>query len=288
MLKALQGVDFRKNRKPNEHMFFWRSTYFGIDVHPYEVIFSKVTATGIGSRETIPAVVHLTSWSKNSQLLDYKRFDWISDTLAHQDLWNQNFRTKAAAYDHFVHRGIKEGRLPYNTHIEGYYYLIDLSDYHPPPYHHGLFNQLLILVNGIIIGHYTGRYIGVSNFYPDYNSKTAYPINKVIDINRLNVLLVELGLRTQVGINDLNYDTKDSKYKNKIPYTNYHQPLYLQWLHEVNQEKEPRLNLGNAFSFIFENSMDRDLQNLYRTLLINIPFVKEITQTVTAIKKSYD
>ncbi len=117
------------------------------------------------------------------------------------------------------------------------------------------------------------------NFYPQYNDQRAYPLNKVIDIPRLNNLITDLGLNSQIEYSDKQY----YYYR----YNNVYNCISL--LYEIRHQSQSHLNLGNVFystDGMFDTDHDPYIQNIYRILLTNIPFSEEINHIVENVKNS--
>ena len=133
------------------------------------------------------------------------------------------------------------------------YYRIDLSILGPT----GLFNQLINLINGLIIGHLTQRVIYHPRFLPNYNSLDSIPLEEILDLVHLNQLLSSLNLNTSIEFNKT-VDEKEwviSKYYNKL--TN---PLTTNSLDEICsklfQEDSPYLNIGSVFGLLSTNDLE--------------------------------
>jgi len=259
MLKALHGIDFRQNRDSTPHTFFWRSKYFGIDVHPFEVIFIKTT-TLVGNCELSPTIHKITAWHDHPADINWKDFDWRLYVLSYEDLWLHGVRTESAAINHYQTHGYYESRLKHGTVTPGRFFTVELGT--------DLAKQLIGLVNAIIIGHYTNRTISIRNFY-----------SKTIDINRLNVLIAGFGLMTQITLNG-QFQRRE---KYEISSNDYMQLLY-----DLRSQKSHALDLRNTYSNIFETCPDTDIQEIYRKLLINLPFTRKIVQMSEIVQNSLE
>jgi len=211
--------------------------------------------------------------------LPVAKFDWRAYVLKYKDLWNANIRTAEAAYNHYQKYGINEHRNCQLARIPGSFYLVDLNIHA----YCGLFNQLNILVNSIILAHYAGRDVAVNWFYPNYRSRTQYPIEKVIDIPELNSRIREYGLEPYVGTLKNTKQIQSSRLSGGFYNCN---ELEIFKVHQEQPSSSIRLECGD--SAIFYRNVDPFLSDLYFSLIAHIPFTDHIKQTVHQIKCSFN
>lgn len=283
MLKAYDGVDFRKaSNKIHMLGFFGPYSYFGINPHPYELIFSKVSMgydIFDGYHKTI--IDKFTNWTSNPQELKYEDFDWVYYLLKYPDLRNAGISTKTGASKHYEIHGKEENRLINQFKSTPNYYLIDLN----PLTTSGLLNQFWSLINGILIGHYVGRNVVVENFYPDYNKIDKIPIEAIIDIDSLNCLIVELGLNTYVTTKVQGANWLPSRYYNPTKET-FDQYGFINTLALLKSEAEKYLDIHDTFTdTMFKNNIDPEIKQLFIRLLTGLKFSWKVRQIIKYIKK---
>lgn len=348
LLTAFKGVDFR-NYQGNINGFsvFSQDAYFGIDPHPYEVIFPKDSSHPSHQGRQKVVMAKLTNWKMNpgqfpvttTRNLLPKNFNWQEYLRLNPDV-SKVSNTKAFAEEHYLKHGSKEGRsyvapivttsseqLPKDFDWREYlrlnpsllkmginenfarnhylssgrrlgliykesprgnsYFLIDLNPLHLS----GLFNELISLINGILLGHLLNRQVVVNGFYPDYNQPRKISLGKVVDINGLNKLISEKGLRTKIidGFENTEQWPK-SKHLNptKKTYVQQNKPGCLdQLIRELSEERNvPRVDISDVFSYsLFRQNPDETLRKLYTDLLLRLPFTNEIMNIVETSKQ---
>lgn len=127
LLSAFDGWDFRKEKDTfNQLITYFDQQYFGMTIHPYEVLFAKIPAdASLGSESRLIAEKY-TSWQRIPELLAMgqeitSKQNWVS--FPFPDEWdyrtylalNPDVHTKygfnmASARKHWVTSGIREKR----------------------------------------------------------------------------------------------------------------------------------------------------------------------------------
>ena len=127
------------------------------------------------------------------------------------------------------------------------YYIINLSMLGPT----GLFNQLVNLLNGLIIGHFMKRDIYNPTFLPNYDSLESIPLSEIIDISHLNKHLSSLNLDTAVSINSIINEENfvKSQHYNKLTSPQTYNGL-VEICNKLFLEKAPYLNIGSVFGVL--------------------------------------
>jgi len=245
MLKAYHGIDFRTSKNFPDSVFK-NYGYYGIHVHPYEVIFGKITQKDIHTEENIQLINKYTDWNYAPANEDFRKAE-------------------------LNHCGKFEERSKY--------YKVHLN----PDRTSGLFNQLYSLVNAILLGHYTNRKILLTYFYPEYNTDEEIPIGKIIDLSRLNLIISQLNLSTYV--HDVSTFLGHVKSEiDTCSKSCYYNPTkrsgdLLQILAELSKDQGQILDLGDTFS----NTLFSNMQSCQQ-LLIKIPFNNCFDPVVNHIK----
>lgn len=276
MLKALEGYDFRKDRSRKAQVYFWKGSYFGTDVHPYETIFIK-DKSYMGCAEQLSAISVISAWTDGLPDLDRYELDWRSYSIAYR--LTDRVVDKSTALQNFNDEGLRNLRNIRGAKTIKPYFVVNLSaeNWRPPYNVHGLVNQLYALINGIMIGHFTDRLISVRDFCPNYNTNEKLSIGKVFDIGRLNVVLRELGLKTQVGTNGRGYSTV----RHRLNIKDVDDIAILKILNDL---KEPAIDLDFTWFTQFVKSSRPDIKSMFFELLTRLPFKREFTEVVESLK----
>lgn len=283
MLKAFDGVDFRKCRKMVNTLYFFEPySYFGTNVHPYEVIFCKIMGDDRQSGHNKEIVDKYTNWTLAPQYIEEPTFDWIYYLTQYEDLRKASIKTEPGALKHYQFFGQKEARRVNSNSVFPNFYQIDLN----PLRTSGLLNQLWSLVNGILIGHYTGKHIVINGFYPDYNQPRTVPIKDLIDIQDLNCLIVKLGLRTHVTTSIEDVTWKDSRFINPTKaYFSKHG--FVDVISFLKSEDDKYINIGDTFcDNIFRRNSDIKIQKLFVKLISGLKVTRQVNDIISYIKKS--
>jgi hypothetical protein len=283
MLKAYDGIDFRNfQSKVDTLCFFEPYSYFGTNVHPYEVIFWKILGDDRQSGHNKEVVDKYTNWTYRPQEIDSPFFDWIYYLLQNDDLRKAGIVTKDTAISHYTHCGRFENRKTNRCFETLKFFKIDLN----PLRTSGLLNQFWSLVNGILIGHCVGRQIMVDKFYPDYNQNKTIPIQDIIDIQALNCLIAELGLKTHVTTNVIDANWMPSQYINPTKKT-FECSDFISTLAFLQLEDEKYIDISDTFSdVIFKQNCDARIQQLFKRLISDIKFTKQVCDVIDYIKQS--
>jgi hypothetical protein len=120
MLRAYNGVDFRKDKRTTEGVFKSHE-YYGMNVHPYEVIFPKISTKNLTVEENIYLVDHYTNWASGPDEHKSFSFDWVHYILQHPDLLEAGISNRRSAFSHYRYHGKYEQRSP-NTNSAPRYY----------------------------------------------------------------------------------------------------------------------------------------------------------------------
>jgi hypothetical protein len=370
MLTKFRGCDFRTYKHSKDLNIFANDSYFGIEVHPYEVIFIKYPAANHTS--LINTIERLTEW-KNNQVITQRdmdrSFDWKDYLKANKDVfWADNSEEYSRL--HYVSHGAKEGRrlrltplkhwevyvtlnpdivptylgkdmirshytsfginenrktnitgfnpdnfnwiyyknvnsLPYiKTRMQGInhyitqgiknnlkytpdpptkYYLIDLN----PLSTSGLFNQIISLVNGILIGYSLNRNIVVSGFYPDYNAQNKIKLSEIINMTHLNNLLkiedINITVLDQAPSPNITWARGPNFNPTKKQYLNGNPDwCFTKMAEELYQEQDVYVDMGDTFTFfLFRHNPDEWLSGLFVRLLIGIKYSPNILSIVS-------
>jgi len=372
MLTSFKGIDFRVYKQIKDLNVFANDNYFGIEVHPYEVIFIKYPSTL--HQSLIKTIEMLTEW-KNNNLLSPKNemnpsFNWKEYLKLNKDVfWVDN--SEEFSKIHYLNHGIKEGRkfkgplkhwevyltlnpdimathsnrLTVQSHYSSFgasekrqtvitgfdpdkfnwiyyrninvlphvktrlqainhyinhgmklklkyqlqeptkYYLIDLN----PLSSSGLFNQMISLVNGIILGYSQNRHVVVSGFYPDYNSQNKIRLSDVVNLVHLNNLLKIEDINIKVlDQSEINVEWKKSEHLNptKKQYLNGNPDwAFVKLAEDLFKEKGDYIDISDTFTFfLFRHNVDDWLSTLFVKLLIGIKYSDRILATVEQCK----
>lgn len=278
LLRAYQGIDFRKSSFHHQTIcLFELFSYYGMAIHPYEVIFPKITGDAHQSGHQQYMIDKYTSWEMNSEIpLPIPSFDWIQYTLQHPD--PSKIFNRATAWSQYT---ISGGNLTVQDKIK--FYQIDLNPWRTS----GLFNQLWSLINGILLAHLLTRNVVVSSFYPSHQKNDQLPLDQIVDIQYLNCLIAELGLRTHLTMKVDGVRWQNSKYLNPTKDV-YDKNGFLKMLTLMNQEEYRYLNLNDTFNFnLFYRHEDPELRDIFTKLLTGIRFAPKIQQIVQDLKKQY-
>ena len=140
-------------------------------------------------------------------------------------------------------------------------YLTDLN----PQTHYGLNHELYCIVDALMIGHFTGRDIMTTGFYPDYNGPVTIPLSDVLDLEETNRKLREMGILSKLHDFAPLETWTDSQYINpvfrpeflKLPGNRRFTEMISALLNE-KAAKEPRVNLWTTFVWPFMTPFDYD------------------------------
>lgn len=197
MLKAYDGIDFRKIKNINDSWFFEPFSYFGINVHPYEVIFAKISWFYLQTGHNIDIIDKFTNWTYQSQLppeLTPPKFDWITYVLNNPDIYNAGILTEEKAKNHYNQYGKHEQRKITPDMVITRYLKINVE------------NNNDNINNGILIGHYTGRFVVI----PD-----------IPNTEHLNCLINKHCLKTRIYLSIQHDGWKNVKISNEMMKTLY-------------------------------------------------------------------
>jgi hypothetical protein len=283
MLKAYDNIDFRKNRGTvNTLCFFEPYSYFGTNIHPHEIIFCKVMGDDRQSGHNKEILDKYTNWQYESQKISVPSFDWVYYLIKYEDLRKAGIKSEQHANAHYNTCGRNEMRDTYHHSNTISHLRIDLN----PLRTSGLINQMWSLVNGILLGHCTGKHIVVSGFYADYNQNRTVPIQDLIDIPALNCLIVKLGLHTHVTthLNDVTW--KPSNYMNPTK-TLYSDCGFIDTIAFLKSESDKYIDISDTFcDNMFRKNSDERYQHLFTDLISGLIFSTEVKEIVNYIKLS--
>lgn len=110
LLKAYQGVDFRVAKR-GTICFYASESYFGINPHPYEVIFSKIPGDKRQAGNNQRLVDLYTHWSSPHNIVEPVGFDWLSYLLLNPDLIEAGITTSELASLHYRQHATSEARI---------------------------------------------------------------------------------------------------------------------------------------------------------------------------------
>ena len=176
------------------------------------------------------------------------------------------------------------------TDLSKRYYLIDLN--FSEDRFCGLLNQLYALVNGILLGHSVGRDVIVSDFYTTYNQPDTIPLNKIVDIPKLNCSLVELGISCHL----LDYHSRspcDQEVIRRAPKSVHFNPVKYALrglklpLDNLKKEQGQIINLGNTMFSDFDDYPAKSDSPFWR-IMLNIQFTQVILDGVDHVMEKYD
>ena len=289
MLKVKDGIDYRIQKKYDGGVLC-EDEYYGTNVHPYETIVCKISTNMPRAGRNIKLVDLYTNWNAGPIKSSPQSFNWVQYLLNNPDLIDAGIVTNQQANRHYLNHGRLEGRAPQIILPRSRYYKIDLN----PLLTNGLINQLYSLINGILIGHYVGRNILVTNFYPQYDKPNYLPIEDIIDMAHLNMSITKLGLSTYVS----SVNMLDPLFRDKFNFckkSKYYNPTksvfinngFLKTLLMLQSEYEIILDIGDTFSAqMFQENNDPPIIKIFKQLLVGIKFTDRFYKIVDHIKKS--
>lgn len=284
MLKAYRGIDFRV-QKNYRGTSFLSHDYYGTTIHPYETIFCP---TSSGQLRIDDKLIDLyTDWNSGSARKPSKMINWVHYLINNPDLIKAGILTKPEALKHYMSYGIYEGRSPIIPMAQHKYYVLDLYSSTT----NSLIEQMYSLITGILIGHFVGRNIILSGFYTHRGQNVQSPIDHIIDIPRLNLLLNQLQLTTQVSsVNLLPQEFKTPMISSAI--STYYNPIeifqdqgFIDTLIKLKSETTTTVTLGDTFSdWLFPHHDDRGISRLFKKILAGIKFTPRFYKIVETRK----
>lgn len=146
----------------------------------------------------------------------------------------------------------------------------------------GLFNQLLSLVNCLIIGHMTKRWVYDPQMMPDCWKSNYLPWSSILDISQLNKLLNSLHLDVKIVVTPMNVEWSVPSYRDMgyaistdlVPICD-----------RLKQEAGQYVDIGCAFPLSLNS--DPSMKEIELTIHRELPFLPNYIQIVDYCIQTY-
>lgn len=127
---------------------------------------------------------------------------------------------------------------------------------------YGLNHQLWCIVDALMIGHYTGRDIMVSGFYPDYNNDYKINLCNILDIDETNEELSYVGINSKL----IPYNSRITWIRSKFPNPVFRQEFvkipgkerFFGMIEKLKTESEYYIDLYTSFVWPLMTPYDHD------------------------------